>query len=89
MTRTDTEYAKLADPELFEERRRVRDELEALPKYHDDRGRLSLALAALTEEFDRRARDAWQSARLATTSPARPAGQHSALNDETTRRGTL
>ena len=61
MTSTDTDYAKLADPELFEERRRVREELEALPKHHADRGRLGRALDALTEEFDRRARSAWRS----------------------------
>ena len=60
MTSTDTDYAKLADPELFEERRRVREALAALPAHHADRGRLRLALAALTEEFDRRARSAWQ-----------------------------
>ena len=61
MTSTDTDYAGLDDPELFEERRRVREELAALPKHHADRGRLSRALEALTEEFDRRARSAWRS----------------------------
>jgi hypothetical protein len=60
MTSTDTDYAKLADPELFEERRRVREELAALPKCHAGRRRLSRVLDALTEEFDRRARSAWQ-----------------------------
>jgi hypothetical protein len=61
MISSDTDYAKLADPDLFAERRRVREELAALPEHHADRGRLSRAMEALTEEFDRRARRAWQS----------------------------
>ena len=60
MTSTDTDYAGLDDPGLFRERRRVREELAALPEHHADRGRLSQVLDALTEEFDRRARRAWR-----------------------------
>jgi hypothetical protein len=55
------DYRQLADPELFAERRRVRKQLEALPPRHAGRALLAQAYDALTQEFDRRARSAWQS----------------------------
>jgi hypothetical protein len=54
------DYRQLADPELFEERRHVRERLEALPRRHADRAQLAQVYDALTQEFDRRARSAWQ-----------------------------
>jgi hypothetical protein len=54
------DYTRLDDTDLFEERRRVREQLERLPTRHADRPRLTAALDALTDEFDRRARAAWQ-----------------------------
>jgi hypothetical protein len=54
-----TDYIKLDDPSLFEERRRLREELEELPPCHTDRGRLAGQFDAVTQEFDRRARGAW------------------------------
>jgi hypothetical protein len=55
-----TDYTRLDDPELFEERRHVREQLERLPAHHADHVRLAGQLRAMTEEFDRRARAAWQ-----------------------------
>ena len=55
-----TDYTQLDDPELFSERRHVREKLERLPARHADRTRLTAVLDALTNEFDRRARSAWQ-----------------------------
>ncbi len=56
---SEADYRKLDDPQLFEERRHVRDKLERLPECHADRKRLAAIYAAMTEEFDRRARIAW------------------------------
>ena len=55
-----TDYTRLDDPELFQERRHVREKLERLPPHHAGRVRLAAQLGAMTEEFDRRARAAWQ-----------------------------
>jgi hypothetical protein len=55
-----TDYTQLDDPELFEERRHMREKLERLPAHHADRARLARQFDAMTEEFDRRARSAWQ-----------------------------
>jgi hypothetical protein len=52
-------YTQLDDPDLFGECRHVRAKLECLPAHHSDRTRLTAVLKALTDEFDRRARDAW------------------------------
>jgi hypothetical protein len=60
MASTDEDYTQLDDPELFEERRRVRERLQSLPPRHVDRTRLTAVLDALTTEFDRRARTAWR-----------------------------
>jgi hypothetical protein len=60
MQQTAADYTELDDPDLFEERRHVREKLESLPARHADRSRLSAVLNALTDEFDRRARSAWQ-----------------------------
>ena len=60
MTSTQTDYTHLDDPALFAERRRVRETLEHLPEGHTDRQALNQAYEALTSEFDRRARAAWQ-----------------------------
>jgi hypothetical protein len=38
----------------------VREKLERLPAHHADRTQLAAVLDALTSEFDRRARSAWQ-----------------------------
>jgi hypothetical protein len=54
------DYTQLDDPELFAESRHVREKLESLPARHADRTRLTKVLDALTDEFDRRARAAWQ-----------------------------
>jgi hypothetical protein len=59
-TDSENDYAKLDDTELFTERRRARERLERLPAHHADRARLAEQFAALTREFDRRARSAWQ-----------------------------
>ena len=55
-----TDYTQLDDPELFAERRHLREKLERLPAHHADRAGLVRQLDAMTEEFDRRARSAWQ-----------------------------
>ena len=54
------DYTQLNDPDLFAERRHVREQLEHLPARHANRTRLATVLDALTDEFDRRARAAWQ-----------------------------
>jgi hypothetical protein len=56
----DAGFSKLDDPEFFEERRRVRDELERLPAHHADRATLTELYEAMTDEFTRRAASAWQ-----------------------------
>jgi hypothetical protein len=53
------DLAKLDDPEFLAERRRAREELECLPVWSDE---LAARVAALDEEFIRRARAAWASA---------------------------
>jgi hypothetical protein len=60
MQQMAADYTRLDDPDLFEERRHVREKLERLPACHTDRTRLTAVLDALTHEFDRRARSAWQ-----------------------------
>ena len=60
MQQPAADYTQLDDPELFEERRRVRERLQSLPACHAERIRLTAVLDALTTEFDRRARTAWQ-----------------------------
>jgi hypothetical protein len=62
MRQPATDLTKLDDRELFEECRRVNEKLVALPARHADRGWLTQVYAALTDEFDRRARAAWQQA---------------------------
>ncbi|MGH3278250.1 MAG: hypothetical protein ACRDNW_03840 [Trebonia sp.] len=61
MHQPTTDFTKLADPEFFEERRHVREKLERLPEHHTDRASLADLYEAMTEEFTRRARSAWQS----------------------------
>jgi hypothetical protein len=70
MTSTDEDYSQLDDPDLFAERRHVREKLETLPSRHVDRTRLTAVLDALTTEFDRRARSAWQSRPHSGETPA-------------------
>jgi hypothetical protein len=60
MQQQAADYTQLDDPDLFDERRHVREKLERLPARHADRTRLTKVLDALTDEFDRRARSAWQ-----------------------------
>jgi hypothetical protein len=60
MQQTVADYAQLDDPDLFDEQRHVREKLASLPARHVDRARLAAVLDALTDEFDRRARAAWQ-----------------------------
>lgn len=62
MRQPATDYTKLDDHELFEECRRVHERLVALPALHADRVRLTRVYDALTDEFDHRARAAWQQA---------------------------
>jgi hypothetical protein len=50
------DLAGLDDPEFLAERRRVREELERVPVWGDE---LAARVAALDEEFIRRARAAW------------------------------
>ena len=54
------DFEHLDDPELFAERRHVREKIDALPRCHPDRLQLAQVYDALTQEFDRRARSAWQ-----------------------------
>jgi hypothetical protein len=53
------DFTGLDDQQLFAQRRRVRKELEHLPEHSVDRAELGKLHAALTREFDRRARAAW------------------------------
>lgn len=53
------DLSQLDDQQLFAERRRVRQQLEHLPERSADRAELGKLHAALTREFDRRARVAW------------------------------
>ena len=62
MQQTAADYTQLGDPELFEERRHVREKLDRLPARHADRTQLTTVLDALTSEFDRRARAEWAAA---------------------------
>jgi hypothetical protein len=55
-----TDYTQLDDPEFFEERRRVREQLEHLPAHHADRATLAELYEAMTDEFTRRAASAWR-----------------------------
>jgi hypothetical protein len=64
------DYSQLDDPGLFAERRRVRERLQSLPAHHAERARLTAVLDALTNEFDRRARAAWQSRPHSGETPA-------------------
>jgi hypothetical protein len=68
MNSTRTDYRQLDDPELFAERRRVREKLLRLPPRHADRSTLNRVYDALTDEFDRRARSAWQQEQRPPTS---------------------
>jgi hypothetical protein len=52
------DFSKLDDPAFLAERRRVRDELEREPSPE-----LTARYERLNDEFDRRARIAWTSAR--------------------------
>jgi hypothetical protein len=60
MQQPTADYTQLDDPDLFAERRRLREKLESLPERHADRTRLTTTIVALTDEADRRARAAWQ-----------------------------
>ena len=62
MQQPTADYTQLDDPDLFEERRHVREKLASLPATHADRTRLTTTLDALTSEFDRRARAEWAAA---------------------------
>lgn len=53
------DFSRLDDQQLFAERRRVRQQLERLPEHSVDRAELARLHAALTVEFERRARAAW------------------------------
>lgn len=56
------DFRQLDDQQLFAECRCVCQKLEHLPERSVDRARLGKLHAALTREFDRRARTAWTSA---------------------------
>jgi len=68
-----TDFRKLDDPEFLAKRSRVRQQLEQLPGDHPGRPELAELYADMTDEFDRRARRAWQAGEAAchTTSPAK------------------
>jgi hypothetical protein len=51
---TDDDIATMGDPQLLEERRRVREQLHHLPA-HQDSGSLAARYQKLNEEFLRRA----------------------------------
>ena len=53
------EFKTLSDPQLIEERRRVRRALERLPAGHERRFDLAAQLDAMTAELDHRAAIAW------------------------------
>jgi hypothetical protein len=55
MTSEPHDFTGMSDPEFLAERRRVREQLEHLPKQSAYR----TGLAAMDEEFNRRARAAW------------------------------
>lgn len=55
----DREFAKMGDPEFFEERRHVRQQLEQLPPRHADRAKLTELYEAMTDELTKRAATAW------------------------------
>jgi hypothetical protein len=56
------DLTKLDDPDLIDERAKLRDTLERLPAGATNRPTLVERYDQLTEEFDRRARTAWASA---------------------------
>lgn len=58
----DTVFSSLGDPEFFEERQRIREQLEQLPPGHADRARLTELYEALTDELTSRAAAAWSRA---------------------------
>lgn len=64
------DFSQLDDQQLFAERRRVRQHLEQLPERSADRAELANLHAALTLEFERRARAAWTPARSSDMVPA-------------------
>jgi hypothetical protein len=53
------DFTKLNDPELIEERRRIRCEFERMPAGHADRFTLEKLFDAMTTELDDRAAIAW------------------------------
>ena len=56
--RTEADYARLADPDLFDERRHLREKLAGLPASHPGRAPLTATLDAQPDELDNRARRA-------------------------------
>lgn len=56
------DFTTMSDPDFLAERRRVREQLERVPRQSADRVRLAALDAAMDEEFDRRARAAWTTA---------------------------
>lgn len=60
MQSTSTDYTQLDDQEFFEERRRVREELERMSRQHADRAALAEIYDAMTDEFVKRAASAWK-----------------------------
>jgi hypothetical protein len=58
----DREFSGLDDPEFFEARRHVRQQLGQLPPGHADRDRLTELYEAMTDELTTRAAAAWRRA---------------------------
>lgn len=56
------DYTTMSDPDFLAERRRVREQLERMPKQDPKRAALAATYAALTREFLARAGRAWRAA---------------------------
>ena len=66
------DFSALDDPEFLAERARVRELLESTPPCSPDRAGLTVLYAAMSAEFDRRAGNAWASARQTRESSRTP-----------------
>ena len=56
------DLTKLDDDQLIGQRAALRQQLQRMPEHHKQRASLVIRYDVLTDEFDRRARAAWQPA---------------------------
>ena len=56
------DLTKLDDDQLIGQRAALRQQLQQMPEHHVQRASLAVRYSVLTDEFDRRARAAWQPA---------------------------